>query len=269
MPVDQTGPREEVLSNWFPVISLPQRIYSAPTPYREPKDIIYQIQGYYAFIIRGGRLYTFSDLHDPECELRDFCDYSDDALEVKAPDEIEQNWYVELLNRVLSIYAWKNMIVPTDDRFYFSARVLDNEATTRFEYKPLIKEKETSRFKIYINNSGKLTEFKHMAVNLAFERLGAQWYFQIEPGWHFSYPGDTTKTRRDIGVRITKELAGTFNEHYLYLLHAWKQFLSNSSDTILFYCDDLASSQVVEISAANLTFTSNFLLFNDYFGPKQ
>jgi hypothetical protein len=261
--------KEEVLSNWFSVLSLPNIIYSAPTPYKEPKDIYYQIQGYYSFIIKSNRVFTFSALTDPNCELRNFCDYSEDVLEVHAPNEIEENWYVELLNRMLSIYAWKNMIVPTEDRFYFSPKVLDNEATARFEYKPLIKEKETSRFKIYINKTNNMVEYKHMAVKLGFIRLGSKWYFQIEPGWHFSYPTDETKTRKEIGIKITKEKAGTFNEHYLYLLHAWKQFLSNSSDTIVFHCDDLQNSQVATISTANESFVSNFLLFNDYFGPKQ
>ncbi len=107
-----------------------------------------------------------------------------------------------------------------------------------------------------------------MAARLTFFQLGTKWFLQIEPDWHFSYQGGTPKTKREIGIRITKEKAGMFNEHYLYLLHAWKQFLSNSSESIVLFCDDLPDSQTAVISAENESFTSNFTLFNDYFGPK-
>jgi hypothetical protein len=107
-----------------------------------------------------------------------------------------------------------------------------------------------------------------MAVRINFLKLGAYWYFQIEPEWFFSYPYDRTKTKRQVGLRITKEKASTFNQDYLYLLHFWKQFFSNSSDFIEFPVDHLPNTQVARISTLNETFTSNFMLFNDYFGPK-
>lgn len=66
---------ELVLSNWFPVVSLPNTIYSAPTIYRNVKDFVYQLDGYYTFIIKEQRIFTFSDLTNPDCELRSFCDY--------------------------------------------------------------------------------------------------------------------------------------------------------------------------------------------------
>lgn len=260
--------QEEVLSNWFPVISLPQTIYIAPTPYRDHRDITNQLTNYYTFILKEQKIYTFSNLNNSDCELRDFCDYSDDVLEVKSADEIPENFYMELLNRMLFISALQYQMYARDEKFYFSARVLANEASTRFEYKPLKSEKETSRFKIYISKTGDVIEYKHMAVRLSFIKLGSDWYFQIEPDWHFSYPGNNTKTRRDIGIRVTKEKAGMFNVHYLYLLHSWKQFLSNSSDKMVFRSDDLPDFQVAEISTINETFISNFMLFNDYIGPR-
>jgi hypothetical protein len=261
--------QEEVLSNWFPVISLPQKIYIAPTPYRDHRDITNQLNDYYTFILKEQKIYTFCDLTNPDCELRVFCDCSDDILEIKSTDEIADIFYMELLNRMLFISALKYQMYISSDRFYFSSKVLANDASTRFEYKPLKREKETSRFKIYISKTGNTIEYKHMAVKMSFVKLGSKWFFQIEPDWHFSYPNDNTKTRRDIGIRITKEKAGMFNEHYLYLLHSWKQFLSNSSDTIIFRSDDLTDSQEARISTTNETFTSNFMLFNDYFGPRQ
>jgi len=107
-----------------------------------------------------------------------------------------------------------------------------------------------------------------MAVRLSFLQLGSRWLLQIEPDWYFSYKGGIPKTRKEIGVRITKEKAGTFNKQYLYLLHAWKQYLSKSSGSIIFPCDGLPGSQTAIVSTENESFISNFTLFNDYIGPK-
>ncbi len=257
-----------MLSNWFPVLGLPQTIYAASTIYPTHKDIALQLKGYYTFIVKDQKIYSFSDLTHPDCELRNYCDYSPDVLDIKEAHEIDDIYYAELLNRLLTVYALRDGLQIAGERFTFPLKVLDNDATTRFEYKPLIKEKETSRFKIYISKTGSVIEYKHMAVKLSFQRLGSRWLLQIEPDWYFTFQGGTPKTRREIGIRITKEKAGTFNEHYLYLLHAWKQYLSHSSETITFPCDDLPDSQTALISTENESFTSNFMLFNDYIGPK-
>lgn len=260
---------ELVLSNWFPVVSLPNTIYSAPTIYRNVKDFVYQLDGYYTFIIKEQRIFTFSDLTNPDCELRSFCDYSDDVLEVKQAHEIDSIYYAELLNRMLSICAEWGGLKVVGGRFTFPLKVLSTDATSKFEYKPLKNEKDSSRAKIYINKTGDVIEYKHMAVRLAFVRIGSTWLFQIEPDWYFSYRGGIPKTNREIGIRITKEKASMFNKDYLYLLHAWKQYLSESSESIVFYCDDLPDSQTAIVSTENKSFTSNFTLFNDYFGPNK
>lgn len=261
---------EELISNLFPVISLPQKIYVAPTPYRYHKDISNQLEDPYTFIVKGQRVHTFSNLHDPDCELDKFCDYeSPDEVEIKSPDEIESIRYAELLNRLLEVFALKNQMIVTNERFYFSPDVLKDEATRKFDLKPLRKTKETSRFKIYIHGAGKSREFQHMAVRLAFHKSNSQWFLQVDPDWYFSYPQDHTKTRRDIGIRITREKANTFNEQYLYLLHAWKQFLSNSSDKIVFKSENLESAQAAVIDTSNLSFESDFMLFNDYVEPRK
>jgi hypothetical protein len=259
--------QEIVLSNWFPVLSLPDTIYTAPTIYRTVKDITDQIDDYYTFIVKEERIYTFSDLRNPNCKLRDYCDYSDDVLEIKQSHEIENIYYAELLNRLLATYACLNDMKIAGERFTFYLKVIDNEATARFSLKPLIKDDETSRLKIYISKTGNVIEYKHMAVRLSFLQSSSKWLLQIEPDWYFTFHGGTPKTRREIGARITKEKAGTFNKQYLYLLHAWKQYLSNSSGSIVFPSDRLPGSQTATVSTKNESFISNFTLFNDYIGP--
>ena len=259
--------QEEVLSNWFPVIQLPNKIYIAPTPYRDHRDITKQLEHYYTFILKEQMIYSFSDLTNPDCELGEFCECDEDVLKVKALSQIPEIFYMELLNRMLFLTALRNKMKPYNDCFYFSSEVLADEATIRFHFKPLRREKESSRFKIYISKTGEIIEYKHMAVRMSFIKLGVKWFLQIEPDWHFSYPNTPSKNRRDIGIRITKEKAGTFNEQYLYLLHFWKQFFSNSSEAMVFLADDLPDTQTARVSTQNETYISNFMLFKDYFGP--
>jgi hypothetical protein len=261
--------QEEVISNWFPVISLPETIYIAPASYQKHKDIDNQLNYPYTFIVKERMIYTFSNLNNPDCELREFCDFSDDVLEIKTASEIDPNFYMELLNRLLVVYAEHNMMIVDNDRFYFSAKVMKDAATEKFDIKPLRREKETSRVKVYINKVGNIIEYKHMAVRLMLFKPNTQWFLQVEPDWYFSYPRDTSKTRKDIGVRITKEKAGTYNEQYLYLLHAWKQYLARNTDTIVLASDHLPDAQTVRVNPVNETFTSNFMLFNDYSEPKK
>ncbi len=260
---------EEVLSNWFPIKSLPKNVYIAPTSYRRMKEITTQLDNYYAFILRSKLLYTFSDLTAEQCELKKFCDCGPLQLAIRSSDEIEDIRYMELLNRAVAIYGWKHDMYYDGDRLFFSPNVLQDDSKSRFEFRPLKRGTDSSRSKIYISKTGNTIEYKHMAVKLAFIRLGTQWYFQIEPDWYFSYPRDPYKTKRDIGIRITKEKAGMFNESYLYLLHAWKQFLSNSSESIVLPCDDLQGGQEIVIDTTNKSFVSDFMLFNDYSGPKK
>ena len=261
--------KEEVLSNWFPVKSLPKKIYIAPTSYKEIREITNQLNKYYTFILNSKNLYTFSDLTSQDCELREFCECGSLQLNIRHSDEIEDIRYMELLNRAVAIFGWKNDMLPSNERFYFSPSVLKDDSKSRFEFKPLRRERGRPRSKIYISKTGSTVEYKHMAVKLAFIKLGQQWYFQIEPDWHFSYPRGAYKTKREIGIKITKEKAGMFNADYLYLLHAWKQFLSNSSDSIVFPCDDMPGCQEIVIDTSNKSFVSDFMLFNDYFGPKK
>ena len=261
--------KEEVLSNWFPVRHLPKKVYIAPTSYWRKREITNQLDNYYTFILKSKNLYTFSDLTSQDCELRGFCDCGSLQLSICQSDEIEDIRYMELLNRAVAIFGWQNDMLLSNERYYFSPNVLQDRSKSRFEFKPLRRDSGRPRSKIYISRSGSTFEYKHMAVRLAFMKLGEQWYFQIEPDWHFSYPYDPYKTRKEIGIRITKEKAGMFNGEYLYLLHAWKQFLSNSSDSIVFPCDGLPGCQEIVIDTSSKSFVSDFMLFNDYFGPKK
>jgi hypothetical protein len=184
-------------------------------------------------------------------------------------NDIEHNWYIELLNRIIAINCYKNYMVKEGGRFYFSPAIINDESLNHLKIKPLRGGKDTQRSKFYTYKEGQKTEIQHMAVKLAFIKTEKEWFFQIQPDWYFTYPNDPSKTKKEIKIRIIREKAKLYNEEYLYLLHAWKQFFSNSSDLIVFPCDEHKDCQETVVSTSNKAFTSNFMLFNDYSEPKR
>lgn len=258
---------ENIIINLFRVKALPQIVFFASTDYRYKREITNQLNGYYSFILKERKLLTFSDLSQSECELRNYCNST--TVKHKPAIEIDRNHFVELLNSTLMINALKKDLIPDGERFYFSPNVLKNPLSSSFTYRPLRRQKEQSRAKIYIRKIGNIVEYQHHSLRMRFNQIGSQWYFEIEPDWFFSYPYDRTKTKKDIGIRITKEKANMFNGQYLYLLHAWKQFLSDNSGSIKFLCDDNPNSQCIDVDAKYISYNSRFMLFNDYSEPKM
>jgi hypothetical protein len=90
----------------------------------------------------------------------------------------------------------------------------------------------------------------------------------VDPDWFFTYPFGKRVPRSAIGARITSEKANTHNKDYLYLLHFWRQFLSNGQDTITIPCSNPDDASSVDVASLPLEFEFKFRFFNDYVGPK-
>lgn len=250
---------EIIISNWFPIVELPQTVYKAPTKYRERREITDILDGYYAFILKEEAIYSFSNLSDDSCELSIYCEKNNTKLH-KA-EEMQENYLTELLNSTLRINAWQNDLIPDSNRSYFSPKVLSGN--NEFSY-PSLTGRDETRIKIYRFADN---EYKHHAVKLSFHKTGDLRFLEIEPDWYFSYP-KIDKSNREIGIRITKEKSKMYNKDYLYLLHFWKQYLSKNTDSIVLPCDNSPISQKVIVSLKNVFGISDFSLLNDYSAPK-
>jgi len=94
-----------------------------------------------------------------------------------------------------------------------------------------------------------------------------KWFLLIEPDWYLSYPFGKRPSPREIGARVTSIKAGTYNKDYLYLIHCWRQFLSNNSNVITIPCSWPGDKTTLEIQSVPLEFEFHFRFFNDYVGP--
>ena len=258
--------KELVLSNFFKLNSLPTKIFVASTELRKKRDLTNLLTNYYTFILKDKNLYTFSNLADERCELKNYCNLeSFDTLNTR---ELQETYLTELLNTFIMVFALKKGLVVYDNKFFFPANVLRQIEDTEFYYKPLRRKNIESSKKVYIKKVGKTLEYKHMAVNLVINKISESWYLEISPDWYFTYPKNPEITKKDIGIRITREKASTYNNRYLYLFHAWKQFLSDGNKELKIHCDDLNDSQFVLIDMESNEYSADFYLFNDYFGPQ-
>lgn len=259
--------RELVWSNWFPVRTFPDSAWVAPTMASSRLNIIPSLVEFYTFVVGQGTLVSLSDLRHPACELVKHCDMaSAHSLPVS---QIEECRFRELLNLTLTVLARTLGLSAHKGRFYFPPSVLKDPATNKFTYASL-KGRPEERTKVYIQRGpGGRTEYKHHAVRLSFTRHELQWYLQIEPDWHFTYPYGPRMTPPELGARITMEKADTYNKDYLYLLHFWRQFLSGSSDTITLPCSTIQDGAKILVSSAPQEFVSSFRLYSDYVGARN
>lgn len=254
---------ELLISNWFNVVELPKFIFKCPTTYKKKFQITNQLKQRYSFILKDNSIFTFSNIKNEKCELRNYCN-PEDAKSLNI-EEVKPIYFTELLNSTLVINALIKGLNVKGDKFYMLPGL---EEESEFHFLPLKRTKESSRVKVYSSKLGSGGyEYKHHAMKMRFLRLGEQLMFELEPDWHFSY-SIKDKTEKEIGIRVTREKANMFNKDYLYILHAMKQFLSNSTNKIGFLCDELDDSQKIVIDTENIYGHSDFKIFNDYSEPR-
>jgi hypothetical protein len=264
---------EQMLTNRFVVLELPQICCVAPTEYSDRRQITPFLEHFFAFTVKqssndGSRhsLWTFSDLSDGSNVLQRYCRHEE--MESWKTRDMPPTLFKELLNNLIYINCLQRDLLSDKRRYYFNPKVLKTQESNTFNY-PSLKGRSTDRTKIYVQKTGGRLEYKYHAVRLQLIQDCGNWYLEMEPDWYFTFPYDKQATRQDIGRRITKEKASTLNGEYRYLVHFWKQYLSNNGVSIVFPCDNLTGKQRLVVSAQYQTLISDYLLFNDYDGPRQ
>jgi hypothetical protein len=119
----EPDPVEEVLiSNLMKVLSMPDKIWSAPTAMRKHREVFAIVPRSDAFILRDTRLYTFANLRNPQCDLRQVVDDSqiaDELVKSWLGDSDKIRWLVELLNSCLGQYLFSLGLKANKGHRYF------------------------------------------------------------------------------------------------------------------------------------------------------
>jgi hypothetical protein len=254
---------ELAFSNRFPALPLPP-VWVAPTSFEQKSQIVARLQQQYAFTVNDGLLYSFADIRKSQCELGYYCDKLKGTPRIAS--DIAAPILTELLNLCRDMTMFRRGLDWRRERFFFPLSLLSKPSTNKFTYLSL-QGKQEERTLIYVQNTDGKLERKHHAVKLSFAHEHRETFLQVEPDWHFTFPQQMPPAERK--ARLISEKAGLHNKDYLYLLHFWRQYLSQNRDRILFLISSSPIFGNVEFASSPIEHVLPFRMMNDYFGPKR
>jgi hypothetical protein len=184
---------EFLFSNLFPVSDLPLYIWHAATPYSEKEKLkIWEaVPNCPAFILRGGRLYTFARLEASEERLRDVVNISsigrDSRLEWALKVD-RQNWLMALLNSSLNNHLRRKHI-RTDGkgRFYF----IPHESGKNRSW-PMPVGKPRTVAKRIVDETKGTSFWVHQGAEVRFRRIEEKIFLAVVPLYLFTEDGFAT-----------------------------------------------------------------------------
>jgi hypothetical protein len=184
---------EFIFSNLLSVDHMPTQIWTAKTPYRDDSKmgIWEKVENSQAFILRSGKLYTFTNLSDEKEPLREVVDCSSIKPESRNDwflDPDRERWLVALLNSSLT-RSLRQKRIKTDGkgRFYFAPSQGVNDRVWQM---PTGKGRTVAK---RIRPKGGDSEFwVHHGARLRFRILGQKVFLLIVPLYLFTEDGNTT-----------------------------------------------------------------------------
>jgi TIR domain len=237
---------ERIVSNLFPVIELPDQVFSADTPLRDKADIHRYSDDvtHPPFVLRDGRLWTFSNLKnksEPFGRATDAGTIRSDPFETWFSDADRARWAVELLNVCLKQYEWQRFLRLDKERhrYFFGPKedgpkriywkiggtVSRREVTTR--HYVIVKQKDGTRRKV---QSG----WRHQAVRAEFVLLPFGLFLRVEPTWMLTNAdGKTPCGGPRVGPILSHWLNQERNGQLLRSLRFWSLVLARGKAEVV------------------------------------
>ena len=212
----------------------------------------------FPFIVRDGRLWTFSRLRQQQHPFRPIVD-SDveeiDLVELASSDEGHRR-VVALLNRAIGRHLGMQGIRfdREHQRYWFMAdRNYDTgdivERSYQYETKTGRRQRRAVVHHAHRRTGEAKDEWYHEAARLRFERFGDSWFLAVRPEFHLTVDGAEPMPSHRIGRRITRKKSHLYNDGYLDRLWFWRQFLSDGGPRLTIK----AGEQSILIEAAYAT----------------
>ena len=236
--------REKLYSNLLIVKRGPRTIFLAPTEYKDYTHVRNEINGFAPpFTVLEGTLFSLANLYDERCVLREYCDagsIEDMPASKWANSADHQSNYVFLLNQLLGAHLRRCGLAYNRDfrRNYFPRRNDTDEVFREDWYNVRTSRAAPARIVAKYYKYGLDRFWRHLAVNLAFKRIGSAWFLQVVPKYLFTEDGEKPWTSDLVGPYTTKIKAVERNNHVLNHVLFWTDVLSLRKPAIelsLFY----------------------------------
>lgn len=176
-----------ILANLLPVLNYPETVWSAPTAAREPKDVWSHVDNSPAWILREGRLYTFTDLSNKNSPFQKVVSHTGVKGEMIATwrnDAARWAWFTELMNRTLKDYLGSIGIRSAKGYRYFFKGPSDGSVRTQKNGADPAREVAAKK----VSKDGS-TFWVHHGAELRFMTLGDNLFLCIEPCYVFTSNG--------------------------------------------------------------------------------
>jgi hypothetical protein len=229
---------ELLVTNLLPVTELPTVVQSADTSMRKKSDIgqFTQKSNTPPFILREGKLYTFSDLHDISNPLETAVDpktIRDVLLSTWFTNDDTKRWAIELFNLVFRQHCWARHLRFDRDgqRFFFQPQ---NQQPKRIVWNlngKRVREVTTRHFGMRRGADGAPEKFpygwRHQAIRAEFVHLPMGLFLRITPTYMLT--GEDGKTPRGgprVGPILSQWLNQERNGQILRSLRFWSLVLT-------------------------------------------
>ena len=233
--------QERLFSNLFLLQRAPKDLYNAPIltnlDYPMITSILRSRQSFTPpFCVNRGRVFTLSDLSDPGCALREFCDTSNILIENAQPwwanPDLNRS-YVSMLNRLLRMHTNRCGIKYNQQfrRFYFP-RMDDTSDSVKVAWVNQRTKSHATRTVAAYYHYGHDYFWRHLAADMTFKNIGNSWFLQIIPKYLFTVDGINIWDTEKVGSYTTRQKSRERNPHVLNHILFWADYLSQGKSRV-------------------------------------
>lgn len=236
---------ERLHSSLLRVVGLPVLIESASV--RDPKKTEGEIAAslrypkgsrgiVFPFIVREGRLWTFSRLRQNQHPFRSVIDTDIEEIDLVDLASIDEGHrrVIALLNRAIGRHLGMRGVRfdREHQRYWFMAnRDYDtgeiSERSHRYTTKTGRRQDKPVVHHAHRRTGEPKNKWYHEAARLRFERFGSAWFLTVRPEFHITVDGVEPLPPHRIGREVTRKKSHIYNNGYLDRLWFWKDFLSD------------------------------------------
>jgi len=192
-------------------------------------DLIHRKIYYKDWVLRGGRLYTFRNLHDntePFCQVIDKGTIEEyDSHEYYEENEDHLRIFKNLLrNSLIQDCYFKGLEWVNKKKILRFKIDQDNKGTKKVMWVAKNKATKTVIFELINKKENHLICYKHLAFKPSFELLNKTWYLVINSTWSFTNPGGKKQSRfEETYLSGIKRLESNKSVYYFYRF--WSYYL--------------------------------------------
>jgi hypothetical protein len=201
--------KERIVSNFFPVVEIPNDVFSAETQLHTESEIVDACggPGPIPFLMKGSRLYSVAPLTGNSvfgAAVNETSKRSQEPIRQWLSDPERAPWALELLNHSLRHHAWKRgmRFDQVQGLFYFT-RSKPKNLWWEIGGKTIQREVTAPHTKWNQNEDQTLAEFqcgwRHEAIRASFIQILGALFLRLQPAWFLTeLDGKTPATTQPV-----------------------------------------------------------------------